>query len=80
MGLIKHFSNDSDGICMVKRIDFDSWENHYPRIETFEGYVGSRAEAEAWVAKRMASTKQTKGYDGGMYPHWTITPLKELVG
>jgi hypothetical protein len=78
MGLIKHFSDSDAGTFVIKRVDFDSWENHNPHIETFEGYVGSRAEAEAWVEKRMAATKQTKGWDGGMYPHWTITPLRQL--
>lgn len=67
-------------IYMVVKHSFDVYENHDPYYDSVVGYTLTREQADEWCNKEMSNIddKEYRGWDGELYPYYTITSLEEL--
>lgn len=66
-------------IFLITRHDFDDLENHNPKYSKVEGFAGSRDAADKFVQDRDVQATHYQGYDGTIYPTWTVTPIERVA-
>ena len=67
-------------IYLIKKIDFDNWENHFSNaiIEKIIGYTKELQQAENKVEKLTDKNNEYTGWDKETYPKYKIICVKEI--
>lgn len=61
---------------LIIKHDFDNMENHNPDYTTVIGYIKDELDADAWMKSQ--NHKHYKGWDGKMYPYYTMQKIEKI--